>query len=170
MIEQFVEYEGTIFSLNTIAILMALIFLEASLSADNAVAIATFVREMDNAKHQRRALNWGLVIAFILRIGLLVAATWVIQFWQFSLAGAFYLLWLSIQFFWQKFLSGDRKCNVSEILEWKPTAFLASCSVVCANRFGIFFRQRNSRSRSHKPNLVNYDWNFARFYCDSFSS
>jgi predicted tellurium resistance membrane protein TerC len=39
-------------------------------------------------------MNWGLAVALGLRVALLLTATWVIQFWQFQLVGALYLLWL----------------------------------------------------------------------------
>jgi YkoY family integral membrane protein len=48
---------------------------------------------------QRRALNFGLVIAFILRMGLILTAGWVLQFWQFEVMGAAYLLWLVFKHF-----------------------------------------------------------------------
>lgn len=107
MLEQVAEYAGEGFSLNTLGILTALVALETSLSADNAVALATLVQHMEDKEHQRQALNWGLVAAFILRIVLLLTATWVIQFWQFALAGAIYLLWLGAKHFWQRFSSSE---------------------------------------------------------------
>jgi predicted tellurium resistance membrane protein TerC len=96
MLDQLAGYAGEGFSLNTLGVLLALVALETSLSADNAVALATLVQHMEDREHQRRALNWGLVGAFLLRITLLLTATWVIQFWQFALAGALYLLWLGL--------------------------------------------------------------------------
>jgi YkoY family integral membrane protein len=44
-------------------------------------------------------LNLGLVAAFILRMLLILTATWVLRFWQFELLGAGYLLWLVFQYF-----------------------------------------------------------------------
>lgn len=84
---------------DALPILVVLIVLESVLSADNAIALAALVQGLDDDALQRRALNLGLVAAFILRIGLILTATWVIQFWQFELAGAAYLLWLAIQYF-----------------------------------------------------------------------
>lgn len=122
MIEQLAAYEGNFFSLNTIGILLALVGLEASLSADNAVALATLVQEMENLDHQRLALNWGLIFAFILRIGLLLTATWVIQFWQFALAGSLYLLWMATHYFWQKFLSPKDGSEINETIWQQPNS------------------------------------------------
>ncbi len=120
MLEQLAEYTGGGFSLNTLGILLALVALETSLSADNAVALATLVQHMENREHQRQALNWGLVGAFLLRISLLLTATWVIQFWQFALAGALYLLWLGTKHFWQRFLASQDESELSGSLREQP--------------------------------------------------
>ncbi len=80
-------------------VLLVLVALEAVLSADNAIALAAIARGLDGSKLQRRALNLGLVVAYILRITLILTATWVVQFWQFEVLGAAYLLWLVFQYF-----------------------------------------------------------------------
>lgn len=85
--------------IDTLLLLPVLIALEAVLSADNAIALAAIAQGMDDRAMQRRALNFGLVIAFVLRITLILTATWVIGFWQFELLGAAYLLWLVYQYF-----------------------------------------------------------------------
>uniref|UniRef100_B8HKI3 Integral membrane protein TerC n=1 Tax=Cyanothece sp. (strain PCC 7425 / ATCC 29141) TaxID=395961 RepID=B8HKI3_CYAP4 len=90
-------------SVNTGLTLLALIALETVLSADNAVALAAFVQPLSDRKQQQQALNWGLAVAFILRMVLLFAATWIIQFWQVEFAGALYLLWLAGKHFWQQY-------------------------------------------------------------------
>jgi YkoY family integral membrane protein len=41
----------------------------------------------------------GLVAAFVLRILLILTASWVLHYWQFEVAGAAYLLWLVFQHF-----------------------------------------------------------------------
>ncbi|MBW4597202.1 MAG: DUF475 domain-containing protein [Brasilonema angustatum HA4187-MV1] len=103
MLEQFTAHLSTDFSLKTFGILLVLVTLETVLSADNAVALAAIAQDIPDPQQQRRALNWGLIIAFVLRISLLFTATWVIQFWQFELGGALYLLWLSGKHFWNYF-------------------------------------------------------------------
>ena len=85
------------FNLQTPAILLVLIALEAVLSADNAIALAAIAQGLGDKKQQKLALNIGLVFAYILRIILILTATWVVQFWQFELLGAIYLLWLVLQ-------------------------------------------------------------------------
>lgn len=80
-------------------VLIILSFLEAVLSADNAIALAAIAQGLEDPKLQNRALNIGLVFAYVLRISLILTATWVTQFWQFELLGAAYLLWLVFQYF-----------------------------------------------------------------------
>lgn len=84
---------------DSLALLPVLVALEAVLSADNAIALAAIAQGLEGEVLQRRALNFGLVCAFVLRVGLILTATWVIGFWQFELAGAAYLLWLVFQHF-----------------------------------------------------------------------
>lgn len=88
-------------------VLIILIFLEAVLSADNAIALAALSQGLEDIKLQRQALNLGLVVAYVLRISLILTATWVTQFWQFELLGAAYLLWLVFQYFTSAESDGD---------------------------------------------------------------
>jgi len=90
------------FNPETFLVLLVLIALEAVLSADNAVALAAIAQGIPGLKEQRRALNVGLVLAYIFRIMLILTATWVVQFWQFELLGAVYLLWLVFNYFTSK--------------------------------------------------------------------
>lgn len=87
------------FGIDTVFILIILVALEAVLSADNAIALASIAQGLKDEKEQAYALNVGLLIAYILRILLIVTATWVIKYWQFSLLGGLYLLWLTYQYF-----------------------------------------------------------------------
>ncbi|MEM1369249.1 MAG: DUF475 domain-containing protein [Cyanobacteria bacterium P01_H01_bin.15] len=83
----------------SLLILLVLIGLEAVLSADNAIALAAIAQGMSDRKMQSYALNIGLMLAYVFRLTLIFGATWVIQFWQFELLGAAYLLWLVLNYF-----------------------------------------------------------------------
>lgn len=98
MLENIVDY-FTDAGVEVYLILLVLIVLEAVLSADNAIALAAIARSVKDPESQRQALNIGLVGAYILRIILIIAATWVIKYWQFELLGALYLLWLVFNYF-----------------------------------------------------------------------
>lgn len=88
--------------IETLLVLLILVTLEAVLSADNAIALAAISKGLEDAKLQRQALNLGLLVAYVLRMSLILTATWVTQFWQFELLGAAYLLWLVFQYFTSK--------------------------------------------------------------------
>lgn len=105
--------------------LLILISLEAVLSADNAIALASIAQGLHDPKLQNSALNIGLLLAYILRMLLIITATWVIQFWQFELLGAFYLLWLVFRYFYAKGESNpeDRKMKFSSL--WQAIPMIA---------------------------------------------
>lgn len=98
MLDRLLEF-STNFGVDTLLLLPVLIALEAVLSADNAIALAAIAQGLNTEKEQEQALNIGLVIAFALRVLLILTATWVLNFWQFEVAGAAYLLWLVFQHF-----------------------------------------------------------------------
>jgi YkoY family integral membrane protein len=89
-------------SLKTPLVLIILMALEAVLSADNAIALAAIAQGLHNKKQQQMALNVGLVLAYGLRVGLILTATWIVKYWQFELLGALYLLWLSVSYFFSE--------------------------------------------------------------------
>ncbi|EDY38996.1 membrane protein, TerC family protein [Cyanobium sp. PCC 7001] len=75
-------------------LLPLLVALEAVLSADNAIALAAISRRLHDRARQETALNLGLLLALVFRLGLILAAQWVLNFWPLQLAAAAYLLWL----------------------------------------------------------------------------
>jgi YkoY family integral membrane protein len=99
MLDQIFNYLNFHFSVEASIVLLILVFLEAVLSADNAIALAAIAQGLEDKKLEGQALNIGLVFAYVLRIALLLTATWVQKFWQFELLGAGYLLWLVFQHF-----------------------------------------------------------------------
>lgn len=98
MLDQLLDLSPNL-GLDTLLLLVVLGSLEAVLSADNAIALAAIAQGLEGETLQRRSLNIGLVVAFVLRVILILTATWVIQFWQFEILGAAYLLWLVYQHF-----------------------------------------------------------------------
>ncbi len=95
------------FDAQTLLLLPVLVALEAVLSADNAIALAALTKGLQDPKVEKQALNLGLIFAYILRMTLIVTASWVIGYWQFELAGALYLLWLVFQYFTSSADDGD---------------------------------------------------------------
>jgi YkoY family integral membrane protein len=86
-------------SIETAAVLILLVSLEAILSADNAIALAAIAQSLKDEEMRNKALNLGLVLAYVLRMALILTASWINDYWQFQLLGAGYLLWLVYQHF-----------------------------------------------------------------------
>lgn len=115
MLENIVNY-FTSAGVDTYLILLVLILLEAVLSADNAIALAAIAKSIQEPDAQRKALDIGLVGAYVLRVSLIFAATWVIKYWQFELLGALYLLWLVVNYF---FFSDEDESDENRTLGFK---------------------------------------------------
>ncbi|MGB7249079.1 MAG: DUF475 domain-containing protein [Phormidesmis sp.] len=98
MLDRLLEMSPTLGG-DTLLLLPVLIMLELVLSADNAIALAAIAQGLNTEELQKKALNIGLVAAFVLRVTLILAASWVLRYWQFEVAGAAYLLWLVYQHF-----------------------------------------------------------------------
>lgn len=79
-----------------LTLLPVLVVLEVVLSADNAVALAAIARSGQPPEQERLALNIGIGLALVLRLGLIVVAQWVLQNIWVQLLAAAYLLWLFI--------------------------------------------------------------------------
>lgn len=80
-------------------LLPVLVSLELLLSADNAIALAAIARGQQDPSLERRALNLGIGMAFVLRVALILLAQLVLAFPPIQLAGGLYLLWLSVRYF-----------------------------------------------------------------------
>ena len=79
-----------------LALLPVLVMLELILSADNAVALAAIARSSRSPDQERLALNIGIALAMLLRVGLIALAQWVLQSAWVQLLAAAYLFWLFI--------------------------------------------------------------------------
>ena len=84
----------------TVALLVAL---EGLLSADNAMVLAVLVLGLPK-KEQRKALQYGIIGAFVFRVIAILLAVYLIQITWVMLLGAAYLLWLPYSHF---FSHGD---------------------------------------------------------------
>ncbi len=77
-------------------LLPIIISLELVLSADNAVALASITKNLNNIELQKKALNIGIFIALLLRILVILTAQFFLNFWPVKLIGGIYLISLSI--------------------------------------------------------------------------
>tara|TARA_Y100001968_G_scaffold329316_1_gene378404 strand:- start:72 stop:794 length:723 start_codon:yes stop_codon:yes gene_type:complete len=91
-------------------LLPVIISLELVLSADNAVALASITKKLNNINLQKKALNIGIFIAFLLRIIVILTAQFILSFWPVKLLGGLYLITLSIT----KFISINDKQTIEK--------------------------------------------------------
>ena len=80
-------------------LLPVIVSLELVLSADNAVALASITRRLNNIDLQKKALNIGILIALLLRVLVILTAQFFLNFWPVKLIGGLYLISLSISKF-----------------------------------------------------------------------
>ncbi len=80
-------------------LLPIIVSLELVLSADNAVALASITKNLNNIDLQKKALNIGIFIALIFRILVILTAQFILNFWPVKLIGGIYLISLSLSKF-----------------------------------------------------------------------
>jgi YkoY family integral membrane protein len=89
----------------TIALLIAL---EGLLSADNAMVLAVLVLGLPK-KQQKKALQYGIIGAFVFRSIAVLLAVYLIRLGWVKLVGAGYLLYLVYRHFWGHEAGSDRR-------------------------------------------------------------
>ncbi|MEL6929258.1 MAG: hypothetical protein AAFO95_11530, partial [Cyanobacteria bacterium J06600_6] len=124
MLQNIVDY-FTDAGVEVYLILLVLVVLEAVLSADNAIALAAIAKSVEDPKSQKQALDIGLVGAYVLRITLIFAATWVVKYWQFELLGAMYLLWLVFNYFFTDENEEESETSISSKSVWQIVPTIA---------------------------------------------
>src|SRR5699024_3500554 len=70
--------------------------LEGILSADNALVMAVIAKHLPE-KEQKKAINYGIIGAFIFRFGALFAISFIANVWQVQAIGAAYLIYLGLK-------------------------------------------------------------------------
>ena len=107
-------------------LLPIIISLELVLSADNAVALASITKNLNNIELQKKALDIGIFIALLLRIIVILTAQFVLNFWPVKLIGGIYLISLSIS----KFISINSESPVIEAKSDKTKANFSLLKVI----------------------------------------
>ena len=107
-------------------LLPVIVSLELVLSADNAVALASITKNLNNIDLQRKALNIGIFIALLLRILVILTAQFFLNFWPVKLIGGIYLISLSIS----KFLSLNNKNSDESINENTEKSYISLFKVI----------------------------------------
>ncbi len=97
------------------ALLPVIALLELILSADNAVALASITKKLNDTELQRKSLDIGIAIALFLRIILILTANIIIKYSFIQLLAALYLFYIVIsKFFLDKLTSSDNQSSISE--------------------------------------------------------
>ncbi|MFC4799642.1 TerC family protein [Neobacillus sp. GCM10023253] len=76
--------------------LLILIGLEGLLSADNALVLAVIAKHLPEDR-KKRAINYGIILAFAFRFVALFAISFIANVWQIQAIGAVYLLYLGLK-------------------------------------------------------------------------
>lgn len=76
--------------------LLILIGLEGLLSADNALVLAVIAKHLPDDQ-KKRAINYGIIMAFAFRFVALFAISFIANVWQIQAIGALYLLYLGLK-------------------------------------------------------------------------
>ncbi|MGN1402215.1 MAG: TerC family protein [Bacillus sp. (in: firmicutes)] len=87
-------------------VLLVLIGLEGILAADNAVVLAVMVKHLP-PEERRKALFYGLLGAFVFRLGSLFIISFLVNVWQVQAIGAAYLLFIAAHHLYKKWAHKD---------------------------------------------------------------
>lgn len=104
----------------SILIVANLFLLESLLSVDNAAALGILVNGLD-PPDRKRALRWGLIGAYVMRGLALLGASWLVGLWGLKIAGGFYLLYLTYDYY-KKTIQGSIEEDASESAFGKKVA------------------------------------------------
>ena len=82
-------------------VLLVLIVLEGLLSADNALVLAIMAKHLPE-EQQKKALNIGLLLAFVFRIGAIFIISFLFHVWWIQAIGAAYLIFIAAKHLFQR--------------------------------------------------------------------
>ena len=94
--------------------LLILIALEGLLSADNALVLAVIAKHLPDDQ-KKRAINYGIIMAFVFRFGALFAISYIANVWQIQAIGAAYLLYLGLKHIIKARFGKDNDKNQEEL-------------------------------------------------------
>ena len=100
-----------------LATIGVLVVLEGLLSADNAMVMAVMVLGLPVKQHHK-ALQYGLIGAFVFRVITTLAAFWLIRLAFVKVIGGLYLLYLPYQHFWGSGESTEQRREPPKAKPW----------------------------------------------------
>ena len=93
-------------------VLLILILLEGLLSADNALVLAIMAKHLPEDQ-QKKAINIGLLLAFVFRIGAIFIISFLFHVWWIQAIGAAYLIFIALKHLLKKDHGGKEKAGRS---------------------------------------------------------
>ncbi len=105
------------FEWGDLATVGVLIVLEGLLSADNAMVMAVMVLGLPAREHHK-ALQYGLIGAFVFRVITTLTAFWLIRIAFAKVIGGLYLLYLPYQHFWGSGESTEQRREPPKAKPW----------------------------------------------------
>ncbi|EAR67103.1 hypothetical protein B14911_16360 [Bacillus sp. NRRL B-14911] len=96
--------------------LLILIGLEGLLSADNALVLAVIAKHLPE-EEKKRAINYGIIMAFAFRFIALFAISFIANVWQIQAIGAAYLLYLGLKHVIKAKFGKDNEHNREDLKE-----------------------------------------------------
>lgn len=99
-------------------VLLVLVAMEGLLAADNALVLAIMVRHLPE-EQRKKALFYGLAGAFVFRFVSLFVISYLVDIWQVQAIGALYLLFMSLNHVFRKWVKSKAEDKVEENIE-KP--------------------------------------------------
>lgn len=102
--------------------LLILIGLEGLLSADNALVLAVIAKHLPDDQ-KKRAINYGIIMAFAFRFIALFAISFIANVWQVQAIGAAYLLYLGLKHIIQARLNKGKEAHGKDAKASKGNGF-----------------------------------------------
>lgn len=79
---------------SSVVLILSILLMETLLSLDNAAALSLIVKKLPE-KQQGKALEYGLIGAFVMRFGSIFLVSVLARFWIIQVLGGLYLIWLA---------------------------------------------------------------------------
>jgi YkoY family integral membrane protein len=125
---------GQTFAPADLATVAMLVVLEGLLSIDNALVLGVMAQRVDPTR-RIKALAYGLVGAFVLRVAMISLAAYLLKWSILKLAGGLYLLWVAGRHFirgWQGHRESNRPLTQTPMPFWSAVAAIELTDVAFA--------------------------------------
>lgn len=118
-------------SLNDIATIGLLIFMEGILSIDNALVLAMIVKTLPK-QYQGKALTYGIVGAVVFRIAALGSASFLMRWVWVKFVGGGYLVWIALAHWWKGEATKNATKDLSKTSFWRAVVLIELTDIAFA--------------------------------------